>query len=112
MKFKDLTEDWKRVGVCITVAGTIAATAIGAEIHFAKAGTQKELQQQMYSMQLSQNYNNFQMRRDSLVQPYVRYDQQGRPFIDWSRMPKEIVQQVKWLENQIRVLEQQMGLRK
>jgi hypothetical protein len=37
MKFKELAEDWKRVGMCITVAGTIAAAAGGCRVAFCQS---------------------------------------------------------------------------
>lgn len=105
MKWDDLSKTWRCVVACVVGAGTIATLSIGAENHFAKEAEyqilvagQSAQQQQIYNMQLSQNYFQFQMQLNNLLAAY-----QGRP------IPPEVQHQINWLRNQLRQLERQMG---
>ena len=99
MDLKNLTDNWKCIVALIVGAATICGIAVGVDHRYASAASQKALQQQVYQMQLAQNYNNFQMRLDSLRAAYA-----GKS------VPLEVQQQIDWLEKQIKLLEQQMGL--
>lgn len=79
----------------------LCGLTVSVESRYAKAGQQKAMQQQIYQMQVSQNYNNFQMRLDSLRAAYA-----GR------RIPPEVQTQIRWLEKEIKKLEIQLGLGK
>lgn len=103
MTLKQLTDNWKCIGVIVATAVALCGTAVGFDQRYAKSVDLKQLQ-------LSSNYNNFQMRLDSLRTPYVTYKSDGTAFIDYAKMPRETVQQIKWLEKQIKILEKQMGI--
>ena len=97
MNLKQLTDNWKCIGALVATAAFLCATAIGVDHRYLLAAQGKNMQQQIYQMQLSQNYNNFQMRLDSLKAAYA-----GKP------IPPEVQQQINWLEKQIKLLEKQM----
>ena len=105
-KLKEWAEDWgswKTIAACIIF---FCGLAIGAENHFAKADTVKQLQMNL-------NYSTYQTRLNNLTSPYMACcDSEGKYFIDYKKMPKEVYQQVQWLESEIIKLEKQMGLRK
>ena len=98
MELKQLTDNWKCLGALVGVAVILCGTAIGVDQRYLLAAQGQQMQQQIYQMQLSQNYNNFQMRLDSLRAAYA-----GKP------IPQEVQAQIRWLEAQIALLEKQMG---
>ena len=98
---KNLSDNWKCLVALIVGAATICGLAVGVDHRYLLAAQGKQMQQQIYQMQLAQNYNNFVMRLDSLRAAY-----RGRP------IPPEVQAQIRWLEQQIAMLEQQMGLKK
>lgn len=96
--FKQVIESWKCIVALLVGVATICGIAVGVDHRYASAASQKELQQQVYQMQLNQSYMNFQMRLDSLLAAYA-----GKP------IPLEVQQQIQWLQQQLKLLEQQMG---
>ncbi len=101
MKLTTVTENWKCLVALVVGAATLCGIAVGVDHRYLLAAQGQQMQQQIYNMQLAQNYNNFQMRLDSLRAAYA-----GK------QMPLEIQQQVKWLEQQIKLIEKEMGLEK
>jgi hypothetical protein len=61
---------------------------------------------------MNQNYSNYHGRLNQLTTPYTTCCKDGQYYIDYSKMPKEVYQQVQWLKREIAALEKQMGLRK
>jgi hypothetical protein len=98
---KNLADNWKCVVALIVGAATICGIAVTVDHRYASAASQKALQQQVYQMQQAQNYNNFQMRLDSLRAAYA-----GKS------VPPAVQQQMNWLEAQIKLIEKQMGMGK
>lgn len=99
MTLSDISKEWKCLVALVVGAATICGIAVGVDHRYLLAAEGKSIQQQVYQMQISQNYNNFQMRLDSLRAAYL-----GKP------IPPEVQQQINWLEAQIRLLEKQMGM--
>ena len=85
MTLKNITENWKCIGVIVATAVALCGTAVGFDQRYAKSVDLKQLQ-------LSSNYNNFQMRLDSLRAAYA-----GKP------IPPEVQKQIDWLEHQIKL---------
>ena len=90
MNFKQVTENWKCVGAIVATAVFLCGTAITADNRYAK-------QVDMKQMQLAQNYNNFQMRLDSL-----------RAACEKSPCSAETIRTMQWLEKQIKLIEKAM----
>lgn len=106
MNLKAFTENWKCIGVIVATAAALCGTAITADNRYAKAADVRVLQ-------MNQNYSNYQGRLNQLTSPYTKCcNAEGRYYVDYSKMPKEVYQQVQWLQNEIAKLEKQMGLRK
>lgn len=99
MKFSDISNQWKCLVALIVGAATLCGLAVGLDHRWLLAAEGKQMQQQIYQMQLSQNYNNFIMRLDSLRAAYA-----GKP------IPPEVQAQIRWLETQIALLEKEMGM--
>ena len=105
MTLQDFTNNWKCIGAIVATAALLCTTAVGVETRYAKAADVRVLQ-------LNQNYGNFRAQLNQLTSPYTVCCKDGRYYVDYSKMPKETYQTVKWLEREIANLERQMGLRK
>ena len=92
MQFPEITNTWKCIGIIVATAVALCTTAVGFDQRYAKSVDLKQLQ-------LSSNYNNFQMRLDSLRAAYL-----GKP------IPPEVQRQIDWLEKQLRLIEKEMGM--
>ena len=90
MNLESITKEWKCIGVIVATAVALCGTAVGFDSRYAKSVDLKQLQ-------ISANYNNFQMRLDSL-----------RATCESTRCTAETLRTIKWLEKQIKILEQQM----
>ena len=90
MSLESISKEWKCIGILVVTAVTLCGTAIAFDQRYAK-------QQDLKQMQLSANYNNFQMRLDSL-----------RATCESTRCTAETLRTIQWLEKQIRLLEKQM----
>lgn len=99
MELKQLTDNWKCIGILVATAAALCGTAIAVDQRYAHAAMQKEMQQQIYTMQTQMNYNQFQMRLDSL-----------QATCEKTTCTAETLRTIEWLKKQIKVLEKQMGL--
>jgi hypothetical protein len=90
MNLESISREWKCIGIIVATAVALCGTAVGFDQRYAKSADLRQLQ-------ISANYNNFQMRLDSLRAAYL-----GKP------IPPEVQQQINWLEKQIKLLEAQM----
>ena len=90
MNLESISKEWKCIGIIVATAVALCGTAVGFDQRYAKSADLRQLQ-------ISANYNNFQMRLDSLRAAYL-----GKP------IPPEVQQQINWLEKQIKLLEAQM----
>lgn len=93
MKFLDLSNGIKCVCAGVITVATIGALAIGFDYKYAKAATQREMQKQMYVMQLSININEYQRQID-----YLRSQPQTHA----------TKAQIAWLQREILKMQQQM----
>lgn len=91
VSLKKIAENWKCIGIMVATAAALCTTAVTADNRYAK-------QQDLKQMQLSQNYNNFQMRLDSLKLACQN-----------NQCNKETLDTIRWLEQQIKMIEKQMG---
>lgn len=90
MTLSELSKEWKCLVAIVVGAATLCGIAIGADSRYAKQVDLKQLQ-------LAQNYNNFQMRLDSL-----------RATCEKNPCTAETLRTIEWLEKQIRLIEKEM----
>lgn len=91
MTLKEITENWKCIGALVATAVVLCGTALGVDQRYAK-------QQDLKQLQLSSNYSNFQMRLASL-----------RNLCAKNMCTSNDIATIKWLEQQIKIIEKQMG---
>jgi hypothetical protein len=94
MELKQLTDNWKCIGIIVATAVALCGTAIGFDERYAKQVDLKQLQ-------LSSNYSNFQMRLAALENLCAK-----------SECSPNDRATIQWLKQQIRLIESQMGMPK
>ena len=92
MNLKTFTDNWKCIGVIVATAVALCGTAVGFDSRYAKSVDLKQLQ-------MAQNYSNFQMRLAALMELCSK-----------SPCDANTKQTIRWLQSQIKMIENQMGM--
>jgi len=90
MELKQLTDNWKCIGILVAVAVTLCGTAVGFDQRYAEQVDLKQLQ-------MSSNYSNFQMRLAALNDLCAKS----------SCSPNDRAT-IEWLKHQIKLIEDAM----